>query len=475
MREAAQYLRVAYLLTSGLDSEARVLEVVLALHYTGDALYKKPDVSKLASEYDRATKRIELTCAGLISCHGHEGDIAGDSLDLSSRTALDCWRHCGRAKFTWCHRTARDFFDPDQPGANFVDIHTQYQSSWLVEAAIGLAELVFECLVAMEPQSPKHPDYDRKELLLSRVCSEIEFAEFTDSNIKQTAIEIVHHVDKCINHRCDWCGRTGDNFWQSVWTEKHGTATDDSTRPTDFFTFASSSEVYFHLEDRLDRVGQSLSHSEIQRLAYCVAWTNSTLRWTIKSLRQLKLVTRLVQLGADANSSDLDTTIWEEALRYIYESRYDSTNVENPEILTISNRGIPTELASIVEIFLQNGAHPYPVVHMAQFEGSRWFIFGIDLVVSELPTYRRILERLITAGEVSQTIDTASRSFSPRIYIRDNWTVDPSKPDEFNLNDEIRPPIHALIDQVHNTQGKLSPDFRDQIIRQIRAILPTKG
>ncbi|MDI1486102.1 MAG: hypothetical protein OHK93_004292 [Ramalina farinacea] len=472
MKEAAQYFRLAHLLTSSPGSQARVLEIVLALHYTGDELYKRPDLSKLASEYDRATGRIDLTCAGLISCHGHEEDIAGDALDLSSRTALDCWLHCGKAKFTWCHRTARDFFNWNQPGANFVDLHTQYQSPEMVSAATKLAEVVFECLVAREPRPPTYPQGYRKSRLLSDVCYDIESAEITHSNVKEEAIEFVHHVDKCINHLCDWCGRTGDNFWQSVWTEivARGTGTDDSSRPTDFFTFASSNEVYFHLEDRLDREGQSLSHSEIQHLAHCVGRTGEDWRWGVKSLRQLKLVTRLIQLGADANSSDAHSTIWEEALRYIYKGLNDMTYHDLD--------GVPTELASIVEIFLRNGANPYPVAHKARFYGRSAFDetpgvwLKIDLRLWELPTYRRILEKLITAGKVSQTVDTASRSFLPQIYIQGSRSVDPEEPDIFDLNDEIRPQIYALIDQVFNNRGSL--DLRDQMISQIRAILPTK-
>ena len=483
-KEAVQYFRLAYLLAP--HSAARALHIVFALHYTGDELYKKPDMSKMASEYDRATKRINLTCAGLIYCHGREEDIAIDTLDVSSPTALNCWRHCSRAKLTYCHRTARDFFGPGQPGANFMNIHAQDNSLDLIEAAVYLAQLVTECLVAREIlEFPPKCQIEMKALTpwkfspnavhLMHICRSLAAVEEIDHKNKQTVIGFIHHVDKCINYVCDWCGWTRDEFWENIRADEQkdaagGIVAGNSSRATDFFTFAAIFRVYFHVEDRLDREGQPLSHSEIQRLAHCVGQSNYNLRWTIANLRQLKLVTCLIQRGADANSSDAHTTIWEETLRYIYEKRY---NMWNHRIG--STMSTLVELISIIEIFLQNGADPYLVVHRARFDGSQGSFFEIDLRLSELPTYRRILEKLITAEEVSKTTDTATQWFVPQISIRKLESVYPIERDSHDLNDEIRPQIYALIDQVFNTQGELSIDFRDQIMSQIRAILPTEG
>lgn len=486
-KEAAQYLRLAYLLTQNRSySIASVWSIVLALHYTKDALYKKPDISRIVSECARAIQRINLTCAGLIYCHGHEEDIAGGTLDPSNLTAQFWLLRCGErygenhgrryertGQLTYCHRTAREFFDPGQPGANFIDIRAQYESIEMVWASVCLAELV---MVSFFITRPPWAQYTMKEAhesngaLLGLICKYLIRAESSDCNGKRKAIEFVHHVEKCINYVCDWCGRTREDFWQNVRESKYrgatgGTVTIDSSRATDFSSFAASRRVYFPLEDRLDREDQSLSHSEIQLLARCVVWTDlPNRRSTINNLRQLKIVTRLIQMGADANSSNAHTTIWEEALRYMFATRY-----EFPTRSTSSN---PTVLADIIEIFLQNGADPYPVVHRARFEESRKS-FEIDLKLSELPTYRRILERLITAGEVSQTTISASRLLLPQIRIQDIRSKSPVELVTFDcdLNDEIRPQIYALIDQVFNTQGELSSDFRKQIIRQIRAVL----
>ena len=487
-REAAQYLRLAYLLTSGLDSDPSVLQIVLALHYTGDELYKKPDMSKIASQCGRATKRINITCAGLIYCHGHEKNPTGDILGLSSLTPLDCWRRCGEAKITWCHRTAKDFFDEDQPAAKFLDFDTHLNDNGVVVPATHLAEEVIECLVVrgvLELRSTSQTE--RKALTslsfpnskqLTNICDFLALLDTADWNIKQTAIDFVHHVDKCIVYVCDWCGWARDDFWEAVWADKKGDAAkwtwkSTNSRPTDFFTFAASSGVYFHVEDRLDRAGQSLSLSEIQLLACHVAWTTHE-RCDSNNLRQLKLVTRLIQMGVDVHASDGYTTIWEEALHHIYAIRLESEDDWEHRIRLTSGRGTPADLTSMIEMLLQNGADPYPVLS-ARLEGSRGSLCWMDPVLSEPSTSRRILEKP-TTGETAQTRSIAWQLFSPHVYIRDSLSVGLVEGllevNRYDLNDKTSRQIYGLIDQVFDRQGKLSLDFKDQIIRQVRAILP---
>ena len=404
-KEAASFLQTARILQSRkcIDdyTDPSIFYFTVVRVGLTDTLRLTNDLShsNIAPKCSNINHRIRTTCAGFLEVYAndkgrkfqkpYERWLSWEPNGFrSSSTGID-WT---LRKVQFCHRTAKDFFEPDHEGGRFLSQHSTFlENESLLTAAIYLARialcnlahvdgymwcLIFRLMYDVSLKNPQNP----KDLALS--VDLLNYFNYTIENLRRryssASDAIPWHRHWMLSLRLETRVKFGprDGGFEAQFS--HNLARDD------FLSFAAFFGVYWYAREAFKKYDSNVDANRATQLAlYTVATPRglNSYGWKIYTWDAIDFLTRLNSLGANPNAG-LSTSIWEEVLRFMY-----GVKLQGYFFTNLREFG-DDRFAGVIRAFLEAGANPYPVIILDVDDIGLFPITSLDQLeidVSQLP------------------------------------------------------------------------------------------
>ena len=434
--EAAQYLQLAHHFTKEFHNwcllDSHVLNFAIARFglTTSLRLSSKLNRRNVVSRCVEASERIPITCGGFLEVYDNEQQgtqlrktnendlwLAWEPPEIRS-TSLDVdW--C-RKSVRFLHRSARDFFEAEAKGGDFLKRHAKDpETRNLLGSALYIVRMK---LCNLREQRAI------EEYMLYHISCSMDVAYYagplTGSQISQS-VELLEYFDGIANklYRDD-SSSAGSQHWSERWLlpylkRRKGIIVKDFKQveaafpcryaPTDLRSSAAFWKVDWYLRGSSET--KPMDSEKATQMAICTAthcggpkFTSHVnlwyLEWTIVELAYVETLTSFVRQGANPNKGTL-TSIWEEVLRFLYRTRL--------AVLPYQKDVVTDELiAETFQCFSEAGANPdrtlFIDLDVIQLNGGPVFVC-FDLDVSSLPIIRLCEENHVDSSKNAETSD----------------------------------------------------------------------
>ncbi len=443
--EAARYLQWAHYFPQEMHNpsvDSHVLNFAIARFGLTNSLRLSSKLNRrnVVSRCVEVSERIPITCAGFLELYDNEQQgpqlieanendlwLAWEPLEIRS-TSLDVdW--C-RKSVRFLHRTARDFFETEAKGGEFLKHHAKCpETGNLLGSALYMVRMKL-CNLREKRAIEEYMLY-HVSCLMERACYA---GPSTSSQISQS-VDLLEYFDGIANKLYRDDSRfTGSQHWSQRWLlpylkrrrgiivkglRQFEAAFPCRYAPTDLRSSAAFWRIDWYLHGSSET--KPMDAEKATQLAICTATQCDGMRlsshvnlwylqWAIRRFAAVEILMSLVRQGANPNKGIL-TSIWEEVLRFLYGTRL--------EIFSIQDVVTDESIAKIFQCFSEAGAHP-----------DRTLFFELDVF--------QLIERPLS---VCFDLDTSSL---PIIPIRKENHVDSSKNAETSDFRPFRPSKRPL-------------------------------
>ena len=433
--EAARYLQLAHQLSTdifqnrGVDSH--VLNFAIARFGLTDSLRLSSKLNRrtVVSRCIEVSERIPITCGGFLELYDNEQQgtqhektnendlwLAWEPLEIRSSSLDVDW--C-RKSVRFLHRTARDFFETEAKGGEFLKRHAKCPET---ENLLGSALYMVRMKLCNLRERRAIEEY-----MLYHVSCLMDIAYYarpsTSSQISQS-VDLLEYFDGIANKLYRDDSRfTGSQHWSQRWLSPYlkrrkGVFVSDLRQveavfpcryaPTDLRSSAAFWEIDWYLHGSSET--KPMDAEKATQQAICTAtlcggmkptshvnlWY---LQWAIRRFAAVETLMSLVRQGANPNKGVL-TSIWEEVLRFLYKTRLADSS--SREVVTDES------IAKIFQCFSEAGAHPdrtlfFKLDVIQHIEGPLFVCFDLD--ASSLPIIPIRKENHVDSSKNAETSD----------------------------------------------------------------------
>ncbi len=386
-KEAALYFQIALLQAKNLSScpKPSLFEVALMTFPPIDDLLRRP-CEMCASDIIRhcrwTMERLNTTCVGLLEIHspdmtgkristeseGESSEREGESLESSMICPIIEQSHSEEAEIgsyyqecyeteiyvDFLHRTTVDFLLKSNQGKEFLEKNTpaefQYYSSQI--------KAILATLFVAVPYSVRGDAYldqfedDRIFRVMEIACAEECATGMSNTKVMNLIDKIFDFVDRHYlpePPQSHWCTRW--NFW----FESSGV----SRIARDFLGLATQFHVSIYVQEEL---ATTENQPDPDRATYLLACALHVRRYwsSSQNSNHFALMGKLLEKGADPNSTISGTTLWHQFLQCMFRSRV-SNKVEFGDLSWVWEVPFRNWLELALK-FLQYGADVYGLV-----------------------------------------------------------------------------------------------------------------
>ncbi len=386
--EAARYLQSAHHFTKETQSpsvDSHVLNFAIARFGLTDSLRLSSKLNRrnVVSRCVEVSERIPITCGGFLELYDNEQQgtqqgtrhkeanendlwLAWEPLEIRS-TSLDVdW--C-RKSVRFLHRTARDFFETEAKGGEFLKHHAKCpETGNLLGSALYMVRMKL-CNLREQRAIEEYMLY-HVSCLMERAC----FASPSTSSQISQSVDLLEYFDGIANKLYRDDSRfTGSQHWSQRWLSPYlkrrkGVLVRDLRQveatfpcryaPTDLRSSAAFWELDWYLHGSSET--KPMDAEKATQLAICTATRCGGMQssshvnlwylgWAIHRFAAVEILMSLVRQGANPNKGIL-TSIWEEVLRFLYRTRLGNFPIQ--DVVTDES------IAKVFQCFSEAGAHP---------------------------------------------------------------------------------------------------------------------
>ena len=388
--EAAQYVQLAHHFTKNHNDwyilDSHVLSFAIARFGLTNSLRLSSKLNRrnVVSRCVEVSERIPITCGGFLEVYDNEEQgtqqrkinenalwLAWELPEIRS-TSLDVDWCCKGVRFL--HRSARDFFETEAKGGEFLKRHTKHTESLNL---LGSALHIFRMKICnLQEQSAI------EEYMLYHISCSMEVASYagplTTSQISES-VELLEYFDGVVNKLYRDDSRfAGSQHWSERWLlpylkRRKGIIVRSFRQveaafpcryaPTDLRSSAAFWKIYWYLRGSSET--KPMDAEKATQMAICTAthcggikvsshvnlWF---LEWTIRRVADVETLMSFIRQGANPNKGTV-TSIWEEVLRFLYRTRLAFHPYPFPY-----QEGFVTDesIAEILQCFSEAGASP---------------------------------------------------------------------------------------------------------------------
>ena len=403
LKEAASFLQTAKLLETsvynGSEVEPNIFDftVVSAGLTSTLRLSNNLSQSNISSKCSSVNQRIHVTCAGFLEVFEESKTQRHQELYeqwlswepevvRSSYSGID-W---ASRRVQFCHRTARDFFEPDHEGGRFLSCHqTLLDNVALLKAAIYVARMTLWNI----PHTDNYLWYHMSELMRYASLHNLQTPE--DLTL---SINLLDYFDRAIESLYRRFGTPGNAIqWHRRWIPKlrcldeHGSPIDSKTAivriskslaRVEFLEVATYFGVHWYTQNALKKYELDIDADRAFQLAIYVVADPSrhfwhACLWKIETWAEIDILIHLLRLGADPDEG-LSVSIWEAVLYFMYCTKL-STKVGNID---------DSRFVTVIEGFRKAGANSCPSVFLSAYQVECLVdaeLSSLEIDVSQLP------------------------------------------------------------------------------------------
>ena len=266
----------------------------------------------------------------------------------------------------FCHRTAKEFFDTNQEGRQFLrDYHTFFEDSTFLDPAVNIVRM---SLCRLNDQD--EVDGYMHERVLMMVAGFLDM-EYRDEPHLRPAVALLDYFDEQVQSIYQKLGpKHNDDHWcRHWWTkpifdrlrcpkpvlspvkyERHLIPAE--YEPNDLVTLCAIICNLWYVQGVLEST--KISPSKAKQLACCVAspQEDDHKSWYVWGWYQVDLLKRLMELGADPDIRVL-ASIWSEVLCFMYNTKFNF-----PSGGTRRDKRDDECYIAVIDAFLKAGADP---------------------------------------------------------------------------------------------------------------------
>lgn len=444
--EAAKYLQLAHHFTKETHSiwstlDSHVLNFAIARFGLTNSLRLSSKLNRrnVVSRCVEVSERIPITCGGFLEVYDNEQQgtqleeinendlwLAWEPPEIRS-TSPDVDWCCKSIRFL--HRSARDFFETEAKGGEFLKRHTECpESGKLLGSALYIARMKL-CNLREQRAIEKY--------MLYHVSCSMDVAYYAGDHLTSSqispSVELLEYFDGIANklYRDD-SSFAGSQHWSERWLlpylkRRKGIFVRNSRQveapfpcryaPTDLRSSAAFWKLDWYLRGSSET--KPMDSEKATQMAICTVTHCGSLRvtshvnlwyleWKIHRLADVETLMSLARQGANPNKGIL-TSIWEEVLHFLYKARLECLHF--PEVITDES------IAKIFQCFSEAGAHADRTLflNLDVFE-RRYGRLSVrfDLDTSSLPIIWIVKENHVDSSKNAETSEFRPLRLSKR-------------------------------------------------------------